>query len=283
MIPLIDADIIVYSAGFMAQRVQYTVETPEGKNIIMQPGVCKRDICNNLSIGGRDLATIDSYKFHHNLIVDPEHYAFHIAKKMITGICDKVGGKPILYLTSENDRTSFRRLLAVTKPYKGQRKEDNKPVHYGAIREYLIKNYNTKVITTLEADDALAITHVYNPNNTVVCSLDKDLLQVPGKHYRWKDQQKIIINEYTGAYNLFIQMLMGDRIDNIPGIPGFGMIKSKRVLDNNNRTIEGLYNLVEDAYDRFEVIDRFSEIANLVFLRREKDQTFEEWYNDNKN
>lgn len=68
----------------------------------------------------------------------------------------------------------------------------------------------------LEADDLLAINQT---EATVICTLDKDLLQVDGRHYRWPHASKdgYITDVVDGWRNLYYQGLIGDSTDGIIG------------------------------------------------------------------
>ena len=54
----------------------------------------------------------------------------------------------------------------------------------------------------------------------IICSLDKDLLQVPGRHYNFVKQEFMTITPKEGLFNFYWQFIMGDRSDNIFGFDG---------------------------------------------------------------
>lgn len=142
-----------------------------------------------------------------------------------------------LYLT---EGPSFRDALSVTKPYKGNRKSA-KPWHYSNLTVYLTDVLGATVCEGLEADDVLTITHLEDIENTIICSRDKDLRQVPGWSYGWElgrqasfgpekiskvgtlnlsqDNKKLT---GTGFAFFCAQVLTGDSVDNIAGLPGCG-------------------------------------------------------------
>lgn len=68
----------------------------------------------------------------------------------------------------------------------------------------------------LEADDLMAI---YQTEDTVICTLDKDLRQVDGWHFRWANQGKEPELTYVtdGWRSLYYQGLTGDSTDGIIG------------------------------------------------------------------
>lgn len=66
----------------------------------------------------------------------------------------------------------------------------------------------------------------------ITCSIDKDLDAIPGLHYSSKDRG---IYEVTAAYSdrfFWYQCLIGDGVDNIPGIPGVGPVSANKILGN---------------------------------------------------
>ena len=59
-----------------------------------------------------------------------------------------------LHLTGKGN---FRHDVAVTLPYKGNRKYTAKPIHYKAIRKHMVDKWDAIVTDGMEADDKLAI------------------------------------------------------------------------------------------------------------------------------
>ena len=162
---------------------------------------------------------------------------WHFAKKMvddrIKGILEAVGATEYkCYLTGKGN---FRNDVATILKYKGTRHAP-KPHHYQNIWDHLVKKYDAVVITGMEADDAISIAQYKGDGNTVICSRDKDLRMVPGFHYSWQcgDRQPekplYKITELEGHYNLAYQMLVGDTVDNIWGVPGYGPVKAAKVI-----------------------------------------------------
>jgi hypothetical protein len=111
-----------------------------------------------------------------------DHVARTIDQK-IQEICLSARGDepPTLYLTGEGN---FREKIAVTKPYKGNRKGE-KPYHFDNITTYMVGNYDTVIVEGMEADDAMSIRQT-REGDTVICTRDKDLRMVPGWHYGWE-------------------------------------------------------------------------------------------------
>lgn len=186
---------------------------------------------------------------------------------------------------------SFRFAEAKTKVYKGQRHAD-KPLHYDNIRAYMLSNFNVNVSNGLEADDMLAIELVKN-KEAILCSLDKDLRQVPGLHYSWSIGKRSAIPVYevdelgemklggkpkklfgTGLKNFFAQVLMGDAVDNIQGIPKFGLVSAYNLLDPCKNEMELFLATARTYRNAFPETweDMLREHVDLVYMIRELDQ-----------
>jgi len=123
------------------------------------------------------------------------------------------------YITES--KTNFRLEVAKTWKYKGQRKSE-KPKWYEAMREYVVEHWGCQLVTGMEADDALTIAanrlklQGYIP---IIVTEDKDLLQWPGLHYNPNKSKEVFeISEGEGHFNLWHQVITGDRTDNIPGV-----------------------------------------------------------------
>ena len=171
-----------------------------------------------------------------------------------------------MFLTSE-DKTNFRFEVAVTKPYKGNRKAD-KPQHYEALRKYIMRNYPTEVVSDIEADDALGINQT---DSTCIVTLDKDLDMIPGKHYNFVQNKRYDVNR-TEAYRTFCeQLLVGDPVDNIAGAKGIGKVKAKKAISYAGRDKAKMIAIVYDLYDNEEL---FLEMGKLVWIWREEDGLF---------
>jgi 5'-3' exonuclease len=88
----------------------------------------------------------------------------------------------------------------------------------------LIDIHNAKVTEGQEADDALGIAQTKyweTLYDTVICSIDKDLKTIPGYHYNWTipDAKVIFVDEDEANRRFYTQLLSGDTVDNIKGLP----------------------------------------------------------------
>jgi 5'-3' exonuclease len=151
------------------------------------------------------------------------------------------------YLTASNDDTAFRR--KVYPEYKLNRKAP-KPVHYKALREFLIEEYEAVLCSCIEADDALGIaqTAIAKANGkSIIVSIDKDLDCVPGLHYNFVKENLYCVTNWQAAYNFYRQCLTGDTADNVKGIAGIGPKKAEKILEGAVEE-EELFQKVREAY-----------------------------------
>ena len=167
------------------------------------------------------------------------------------------------YITGKGN---YRNELAITEPYKGNRKDAKRPQHYDAIRTHL-QRLGAELVEGSEADDAVA-TEATKTGGWIV-SIDKDLDQVAGWHYNFVKHEEYYVTEEEGLRNLFTQVLTGDRTDNIIGLKGIGPKKAEKLLQDC-KTEREYYDACLKAYDGNQL--RVDENLNLLWLRREPNQ-----------
>jgi 5'-3' exonuclease len=147
-----------------------------------------------------------------------------------------------LYLTGSSN---FRRDL--TETYKANR-PDSRPVHWQSVRDFLVTQHKAEICEGCEADDYLGINQDSIGGSTVICSIDKDLLQIAGNHYNFVKKEFRSITVEEGVRNLYTQALVGDRSDNIIGIAGIGPVKAERAFSYLTTEVE-LYNVCRELYN----------------------------------
>lgn len=154
--------------------------------------------------------------------------------------------------------------------YKANRKDTVPPIYLQDCREYLVSEWNAKLSHGCEADDLLGI---HQNKNTVICSIDKDLLQIPGRHFNWTKQQYgdyTLITPEEGWLFFWKQMLIGDRTDNLFGIQGIGPKKADKLL-TLDMTQQELFEVVYELYDDPK---RFAMNATCFWIQQEEGKTW---------
>ena len=171
------------------------------------------------------------------------------------------------FLTGSNN---FRKDIAVTAPYKGNRTQA-RPKHYELIREYLNKAWGCEVIEGQEADDAIGIRayEMEDVEDYVIMSIDKDLNMIRGWHYNFIKDEKYLVNDQEAIKHFYTQILTGDRVDNIIGLKGVGPKKAEKILQDCV-TEADMYKAVLEAYDNDE--KRVLENGQLLWIRRKENQ-----------
>ena len=175
------------------------------------------------------------------------------------------------YITGKEN---FRNDIAVTAPYKGNRKDMKRPVHYDAIRRHLVDLGATQV-EGMEADDAIAIEAT--ANGGFIVSIDKDLDQIPGHHYNFVKHEEYFVTEEQGLLNFYKQILTGDRVDNIVGIKGIGPVKAHKLLCEC-KTEKEMFDVCVKAYNDAgeDGVSRTVENARLLWLLRAPNQHYQQ-------
>ena len=142
---------------------------------------------------------------------DPVDVALFRVDKTMREILEMVDATTYkAFLTGSNN---FRKVI--NKEYKANRKDMIPPVFLQDCREYLVTEWNAKLSQGQEADDELGINQDSN-GGSVICSIDKDLLMIPGNHFNWTKQQygdMTHISYDGGAKHFWKQMLIGDKSD----------------------------------------------------------------------
>src|SRR5258708_8577850 len=133
--------------------------------------------------------------------------------------------------------------LKVYPEYKANRIQP-KPKHYDLLKEYLVKDWDARIAHGMEADDALGIEQ---EESTIIASIDKDLLQVPGQHYNFVRKEFQEVTPFEGMRYFYTQVLTGDSVDNIKGCPKIGPIKAAQALLVKG-TEEEIYKKVIELY-----------------------------------
>lgn len=261
MIGLVDADILIYRCGFAAEK--------------------------------RGKRQLENGETEHYREVAPASHAIQNLRTVIEALQSKFD-KLEFYLSGKNN---FRKDVATIRPYKGNRSEFSKPVHYDELRDFLVARYGAQVVDGMEADDAIGIRATAgsegsdkevgrkeNSSNgsTCVISTDKDLKQIPGYHYNWVRDEYAEVSEREGLRVFYKQMLTGDITDNIPGIEGVGPVTAGRIVDPFTKE-RGMWQAVkEEWYLRYPegyhgtAVDRvLEEIGKLLWIQRTGRLTWE--------
>lgn len=258
---LIDGDGILYRCGFAVEKTKYLVVDDSGKP----------QYFDNAKDAQAEFDPT-SYEIWSRKQLEPIENALYL----VNNIMDKLTGKyrgyePEVWLTPSVG--NFRDRLAVTHKYKGNREFTQRPKYYKEIVEYLSKNYGARFAHGQEADDELGIGATADPASIIV-SYDKDLRQVPGKHYDWVKEEEFNVNKKEGTLCFYGQVLAGDTTDNIYGLRGVGPAKASKMLADCASSRD-CWEVVLRAYRDQESEDRALENARLCWVRRKPNEIWE--------
>ena len=227
---LIDLDPCIYQCGFASESVSYeVVYENEGGDVVStyySDGSAMKQ-------GKKELEE-DGWKpvMQERIATpEPEAFAIQILNTKIRNIVEAVEKKygPMsraMYLTGKGN---FRERIATVKPYKGNRENTPKPIHYTLLREYMLDK-GAILVEGWEADDQVSIDSraYFDP---VIATIDKDLDQIPGRHYDYLKKTFYTVDEEEAMWMFYRQILSGDNVDNIPGLPRVGMKTAQKWLE----------------------------------------------------
>ncbi len=234
-VALIDADTIAYAAACGAEYAEdilgesfYTTE--EWAEIVANPQYDEEESC---------------------IWVTDVDAAVEMSVDRIIGIIqDTDTGSAELYFTTGK---CFR--FQVYDMYKGNRKGTRYPAGLPEIKTKLLELYPGKLCEEYEADDAVCMLKRTQPDKYVLCAVDKDVLgAVPGKHRNYYRSERYNIPEKWQSTTTpmsirfpYLQTLMGDSTDNIPGCPGIGKKRAATLLGEETDVNE-LWKIVEKTF-----------------------------------
>ncbi len=175
----------------------------------------------------------------------PVGTARHVCADRIEAFRELSGsGTATVHLTLSGSNKGERALAATVKPYQGHR-TGKKPKNWAAMRDFLENasyvRYTRKTWKDREADDGIAHASFSSPDPVrfvAIASKDKDMRMLAGRHLDWDTYietlvpadayevtNELIVDPDDGEPLIFghkwfwMQMLMGDTADHIPGLP----------------------------------------------------------------
>ena len=211
---------------------------------------------------------------------EPVHFCLYTVKRMINSICDATeADEYVCYLTGKGN---FREEVATLQGYKENRKDQEKPEHYQAIRDYLVEKHGAIIVDGIEADDALGIA-ACNPEpdaEVVIATIDKDLLMIPGWNYNWRKGEMHYVDIDEGNWFFANQLFTGDATDNIPGLYKITGQKATKAIKSQievGDSYNDMITTVRDVYSEYlqdDPTDILNEIGRLLWIQRNPDEVW---------
>lgn len=167
--------------------------------------------------------------------------AMHLFHRLLIGVLKNLNTTRFILCWS--DTNNFRNSVASS--YKENRNDSRSPCGGTPLKEALKMKYPSIQVPNLEADDLMGMN---SGPGCIIVSDDKDLLTIPGLHYKPRKPElgvfHISANEAQAFW--FQQILMGDRTDGYNGIPGIGEKKSEKILQKYGYTWLTILKAYED-------------------------------------
>ena len=121
---------------------------------------------------------------------------------------------------------------------------------------------------------------IERPADTIIVTLDKDLDQTPGWHFNFVTKRRYYITPNEGMAFFYQQLLTGDRVDNIPGLPKVGPAKAKKILgewtneqDAKTKTLAAYQEFL--GLDEEKARERINLIGKLLWIRKKENELWE--------
>jgi hypothetical protein len=230
---LVDGDPVIYRAAFACQQSYYHVvfERDTGSMELEIFAGDPRDAIKERAqlgwwVADRWTEVIPGNFQVAKWAIDAQMHAIYRHCK------EKMGGKPVMELIISG-KGNYRNEIATIQGYKANRKDTPKPLFYDDAKRYLIKTWNGYVVDGREADDEVSIRMRRATEDRTPCilaTIDKDLDQIPGWHYDYKNHVFYDISEEEGIQLFYAQAMSGDATDNIPGCIGLGLKKARKLV-----------------------------------------------------
>lgn len=169
----------------------------------------------------------------------------------------------------------------------------DKPHYYNEIRDHLANKWGAELVHDQEADDSISICSVKESvlqnesvGPVVMVHIDKDINNTPGWHYNPDKEKLYYVSEEESLNNFYSQFLLGDNVDNIPGVTGVGPIACKEIFQSCKKRedyehiimeiYQGEYNFNKRKPKEImnltpkEAYDRLTEIGQLLHIRQKE-------------
>lgn len=214
------------------------------------------------AVAGKTSWSLDDFDIKDVQTAEPVENVLHTVKLMVEGVFEKLGTKQYKGFIGRGDPDRMERSTILK--YKGNRDDLLKPVHLGAVEDYLIKKFKAEVVTGLEADDR-CVMECYKTKNILV-GVDKDYYGCPVQFYNVNrhDEGAVDCNQFGklwrnekgdvrghGRIFFYWQVLNGDNIDNYfansASVVPWGDVSAYNALVGTTNDKEALQSVV-DAY-----------------------------------
>ena len=216
------------------------------------------------------------------------HIAIARMEWSINNIFEKTGSdKYEMYIGGQDN---FRKTLYPA--YKANRDKSVKPMWLEDCREHLMVKWGAKIVNGMEVDDMCGIRltalnkkswtnsvisgDFLSETRPICVSLDKDLLQIPGRHYNFVNDEHVVVSDLEGLRRFYKQIILGDLSDNVPGYDG-------KYRDKVPKFIKAMQDPLDELADEVEMyehvcnvyggdVERVDLHAQLLYVLRKEEE-----------
>lgn len=243
---LVDADGLPYIAGGTGNKRVYTAvfESKDGDLSTIRVGsaaeVKEYGKVHDLELVDREL----------EIIPQPLNFALQICKSKILDMQARYPGDMQIYI--KGDGINWRDDIATLRKYKGNRDGVAKPPWNKEIYTYLRDTWNAVEISGKEVDDHIATLAYESSKPYIVCSPDKDLDQIVGKHWNYAKNVEYDVAPDEAEAFFWQQCLSGDTADNIGGCWKIGVRRAETLVNewvDEGLSREDIWSGILEVYD----------------------------------
>ena len=133
-------------------------------------------------------------------------------------------------------------------------------------------------VTYCESEDAVGIqATAHGLEHSIIACIDKDVHMVGGRFYDYRKKEWLVFTREEADYLLYKQILTGDSVDNITGIPRMGPVGAEKALDTVGIK-DGTSTLAEEVAREYKVrelsYEYLLEQSRLIYILRERGEVF---------
>jgi len=193
---------------------------------------------------------------------EPVDLAMYRTEMLLRQIIDTTQAENYFVFIKGGDNFRYK----IYPEYKANRRDLVEPKYLEDCNNYLMDEWGAIQAWGCEADDLLGINQA---DNTIICSIDKDLLTIPGRHHNFVRMENTFVTKQDALRTFYKQMMIGDRGDNLFGVDKIGKVKAAKLIDP-----------LDDEQDMFDVVynkynndaKRFVTNANCFWIMQRKDE-----------
>lgn len=285
---IVDADPSVYRAAFAAQGTTYEIIYADAAGDVWADRVDgdSRARQKELIAMGHDIVEVTTLHYKKDFSI--ARFALDAQLKGIFRHCSEhahLRGDEARMQLVLSGAGNYRNDIATVLPYKGNRKDRPAPLWKKEVLSYLKENWQADTVDGIEADDEVAMRMLSYRNagiKTMLATIDKDLDQIPGWHYDYKNHVFYEVRDDEAMCIFYAQAMSGDMTDYVRGANGVGLETAKKIVgyvyEEHGLDHARMWNAVVRCYEECGVLgyegtktpaELALEMAQLVWLQKE--------------